>query len=87
MSFGVEKLLPCDCLNINEFWAIHINTYSDAHEYSLEQKLLPKFHNFVGEYHFAIDFACLAYPRPPIHLLHRINSILCHEEKGPVSYE
>ena len=75
MSLGVEKLLPCDCLNINEFRAIHINTHSDAHEYSLEQKLLPKFHNIGGEYHFVIDFACLAY------------SILCHEEKEPASYE
>ena len=87
MSLGLEKLLPCDCLNTNEFWAIHIKTHSAAHEYLLEQELLPKFHNFGGEYHFAIDFACLAYPRPPIHLLHRINSILCHEKKGPVSYE
>ena len=26
-------------------------------------------------------------PRPPIHLLHRIKSILCYEEEGPVSYE
>ena len=25
--------------------------------------------------------------RPPIHLLHRIKSILCYEEEGPVSYE
>ena len=30
---GWEKLLPSDCLNINEFRAIHINTHSDAHEY------------------------------------------------------
>ena len=87
MSLGVEKLLPCDCLNINEFRAIHINTHSEAHEYSLEQELLPKFHNFGGKYHFAIGFACLVYPRPPINLIHRINSILYHEEKGPVSYE
>ena len=55
MSLGVEKLLPCDCLNINEFRAIHINAHSDAHEYSLEQEFLPRFHNFGGEYHFAID--------------------------------
>ena len=60
MSLDVEKLLPSDCLNINEFRAIHINTHSDAHEYSLEQELLPKFHNFGGEYQFAIEFACLA---------------------------
>ena len=58
MSLGVEKLLPCGCLNINEFRAIHINTHNDAHEYSLEQDLLPKFHNFGGEYLFPIDFAC-----------------------------
>ena len=25
--------------------------------------------------------------RPPIHLLHRIKSILCYEEQGPISYE
>ena len=25
MSLGVEKLLPSDCLNINEFRAIHMN--------------------------------------------------------------
>ena len=56
-----EKLLPFDCLNINEFRAIHIITHSDAHEYSLEHKLLSKFHNFGGEYQFAIEFACLAY--------------------------
>ena len=60
MSLGVEKLLPFDCLSINEFRAIHINTHSDAHEYSLEQELLPQFHNFVGKYQFAIEFACLA---------------------------
>ena len=60
MSLGVEKLFPSDCLNINEFRAIHMNTHSDAHEYSLEQELLPKFHNFGGEYQFAIEFACLA---------------------------
>ena len=34
MSLGVEKLLPSDCLNINEFRAIHIKIHSDAHEYS-----------------------------------------------------
>ena len=61
MSFGVEKLVPSDCLNINEFRAIDMNTHSDAHEYSLEVELLPKFHNFGGEYQFAIEFACLAY--------------------------
>ena len=38
-----------------------MNTHSDAHEYSLEHDLLPKFHNFGGEYQFAIEFACLAY--------------------------
>ena len=27
------------------------------------------------------------YTRPPIHLLHRIKSILFYEEDGPVSYE
>ena len=58
---GVEKLLPSDCLDINEFRAIHTNTHSDAHEYSLEQELLPKFRNFGVEYQFAIEFACLAY--------------------------
>ena len=31
---GVEKLLPSDCLNINKFRAIHMNSHSDAHEYS-----------------------------------------------------
>ena len=58
MPLGVEKLLPTDCLNINGFWAIHMNTHSDAHEYSFKQELLPKFHNFGGVYHFAIEFAC-----------------------------
>ena len=38
-----------------------MNTHSNAHEYSLEQELLPKFHNFGGEYQFAIELACLAY--------------------------
>ena len=60
MSLGVEKLLPSDCLNINEIRVIHTNTHSDAHEYLLEQRLLP-FHNLDGEYQFAIEFACLAY--------------------------
>ena len=32
----VEILLPSDSLNINEFRAIHMNTHSDAHRYSLE---------------------------------------------------
>ena len=58
---GVEKFLPFDCLNINKFRAKHMNTHFDAHEYSLEQELLPKFHNFGGEYQFAMEFACLAY--------------------------
>ena len=58
MSLGVEKLLPFDCLTINIFRAIHMNTHSDAHEYSLEQELLPKIHNFGGEYQFDIKFAC-----------------------------
>ena len=61
MSLGVEKLLPSDCLNINDIRAIQMNTHSDAHEYSLEQELLPKCHNFGGEYQFTIEFACLAY--------------------------
>ena len=61
MSLGVEMLLPSDCLNINEFRAIHMNTHSDAHAYSLKQELLPKFHNFGKEYQFAIEFACLTY--------------------------
>ena len=65
MSLGVEKLLPSGCLNINEFRVINVNTHSDAHEYSLEQELLPKFHNFDGEYQFAIEFACLAYLNLP----------------------
>ena len=60
MSLGVEKLLPFDGLNTNELRAIHMNTQSDAHEYSLEQELLPYFHNFGGEYKFAIEFACVA---------------------------
>ena len=37
-----------------------MNTHYSAHEYSWEQELLPKFHNFGGEYQFAIEFACLA---------------------------
>ena len=57
MSLDVEKLLPSGCLNIYEFQAIHENTHFDAHEYSLEQELLPKFRNFGGEYQFAIEFA------------------------------
>ena len=60
MSLGVEKLLPFDCLNINGFWAIHMNTHSDAQEYSLEQELLPKFHNIGRNYQFVIKFARLA---------------------------
>ena len=61
MSLGVEMLLPSECLNINEFRSIHMNTHSNADGYTLEQELLPKFHNFSGEYQFAIEFACLAY--------------------------
>ena len=37
MSLCVEMLLPSDCLNINEFRQIQMNTHSDAHGYSLEQ--------------------------------------------------
>ena len=37
-----------------------MNTHS-SHEYSREQELLPKFHNFGREYQFAIEFACLVY--------------------------
>ena len=55
MSLGVEKLLPSDCLNINEFGRytlilipMHMNI----------QELLLKFHNFGGEYQIAIEFAC-----------------------------
>ena len=33
---GVEKLLPFDCLNINELGAMHMNIHSDAQGYSLE---------------------------------------------------
>ena len=54
MTLGVEKLLPSDCLNINEFQTIPVDTHSDAQEYSLE----PKFNNFGGEYQFTIKFAC-----------------------------
>ena len=57
----MSLLLLFDCLNINEFRTIHMNTFSDAHEYSLEQELLPKFHNFGREYQFAIEFACYAF--------------------------
>ena len=32
MLLGVEKLLPFDCLNINEFRAIHMNTHFDAYD-------------------------------------------------------
>ena len=60
MSLGVEMLLPSDCPNINDFRAIHMNTHSDAHGYSLEQELLPKFQNFGREYQLAINFDCLA---------------------------
>ena len=49
MSLGVEKLLPSDCLNINEFRVIHMDICSDAIEYSLEQELMPTFHNFGGK--------------------------------------
>ena len=58
MPLGVGMLLPSDCLNINEFRAIHVNTLSDAYEYSLEQEILPIFRNLGGEYRFAIEFAC-----------------------------
>ena len=61
MPLGVEKKLPSDCLNISKLRAINVNTHSDAHDYSLEQELLPKFRNFGREYKFAIKFACLAY--------------------------
>ena len=33
MSLGVEKSLPSDCLNVNEFRAIHMNTHSSEHVY------------------------------------------------------
>ena len=31
---GCREVTAADCLNINEFRAIHINTQSSAHEYS-----------------------------------------------------
>ena len=36
VSSGIEMLKSFDCLDINEFGAVHLNIYSDAHEYSLE---------------------------------------------------
>ena len=43
----VEILLPSDCLNINEFRAIHVcmNTHSDAHGYSLEHSYCLNFNS------------------------------------------
>ena len=41
--FGCRDVMPSDCPNTNGFRAIHMNTHSDAHGYSLEQELLPKF--------------------------------------------
>ena len=38
-----KETLPSDCLNINEFRAIRINTHFDAHEYSLEQEFCLNF--------------------------------------------
>ena len=57
-SLVVEALLPFNCLNISHFRAIHMHSHSDAHEYILEQELLPKSHNFGGGYEFAIEFDC-----------------------------
>ena len=37
-----REVIDFDRLNINKFRAIHMNTHSDAHEYSLEQ-FLPKY--------------------------------------------
>ena len=37
--------------------------------------------------HFFLNMLMGIYTRPPIHLVHRIKSILCYEEEGPVSYE
>ena len=42
MSLGVEMLLPSDCLNINGFRAIHMNTHSDATWIFIRTELLPK---------------------------------------------
>ena len=58
MPLGVKVLLLSVCLNITKFRVIHMHTYSDTHKYSLEQELLPKFHNFDGEYQLAIKLAC-----------------------------
>ena len=41
MSLGVEMLLPSDCLNINGFRAIHMNTHSDATWIFIRTELLP----------------------------------------------
>ena len=38
-----------------------MNTHRDAHGYSFEQELLPKFQNFRWEYQIDIEFSCLAY--------------------------
>ena len=71
---------------------MHMNTHSDAHEYSLEQELLPKFHNFGGEYQFAIESACICLKRRLISILtvwHIIepryeisNNVVCATSKG-----
>ena len=54
-----------DVIRCREVIALWLPKYQwisgDAHEYSLEQELLPKFHNFDVGYQFAIEFACLAF--------------------------
>ena len=71
VSSGVDKLLPFDYLKINKFGAIHMNSRSDAHEYSPECQLLPLFpRNFGGGYQFFIEFAC-----PLINL-----KCICHKD-------
>ena len=49
MSLVVEELLPFNCLNVNHFRAIHMHAHSDAHEYVLEQELLPNLIILAGD--------------------------------------
>ena len=46
MSSGVEKLLPFDCLNINEFWAMHLNIHYSKMSLDIQELLLFNCLNF-----------------------------------------
>ena len=66
MSSGLEKLLPFDCLNINEFWRctcilIKMTYIYRSYCFLVDLISMKKIsHNFGGGYKFVVEFACFS---------------------------